>query len=249
MVYNPKNYWEKRLSDGFVLSKVGHIGFSEYYNKWLYKAKIRALKKALSLYRIEIDNKTICDIGCGTGFFVEFYKHLRARDIIGIDITSTSVKNLKLKYPEYNFIKADISSNSVVSKVNRKFDILDIFDVMYHITDDKLFNQAIANIYRLTNPGGFVLITDRFCSKNIQPAEHVKFRSKKTYENVLSKNGFEIITILPLYYLLNRPIFGKFHHSGIKADNLFAPIYYFLDKLFISQKGNLKLIVVKKVKL
>ncbi len=146
MTYNPKTYWEKRLSNGFNLSKVGYIGFNEFYNKYLYKAKIRTLKKALSLYQIDISNKTVCDIGCGTGFFVEFYKQLGARDIVGIDITNISVESLRLKYPKYFFIEEDISSNSVIPKINRKFDILDISDVTYHIMDDELFNKAIMNI-------------------------------------------------------------------------------------------------------
>lgn len=50
MTYEPQSYWQKRLSERFSLSEVGYAGFSEYYNKWLYKAEIRALKKMLSLY-------------------------------------------------------------------------------------------------------------------------------------------------------------------------------------------------------
>jgi len=249
MTYNPKDYWKKRLSSGFSLDKVGYIGFSEYYNKWLYRAKIRVLKRALSLYLIDVRDKTICDVGCGTGFFIEFYKFQGVKDIVGIDITTVSFKNLKQKYPEYNFIEEDISSNSVISKVAEKFDILNVFDVMYHITIDKKYEKAITNISNLTMPNGFIFITDRCGSKDIKPAEHVKFRSKKTYEEVLSKNGFEILTILPIYYLLNRPIFGKFHRLGIKEDNLFAPIYYYLDSFLLPHKrSNLNLIVAKKVK-
>jgi len=249
MTCEPKAYWQKRLSEKFSISGVGYANFSEYYNKWLYKAKIRILKRLLSAYCIAIHNKTICDIGCGTGFFVKFYKHAGAREIFGIDITHISVKSLKLEYPEYNFIEADISSNSVVSKINRKFDVLNIFDVLYHITNDKSFKQAIVNICRLINTNGFVFISDRCGSENIKVAEHVKFRSKKMYEKILTENGFQIITILPLYLFLNRPIFGKCHRLWIKIDNLFAPIYYYLDQTLLSlKKGNLNLIVAKKVK-
>jgi hypothetical protein len=34
MIYNPKDYWEKRLSDKFNLSRVGTLGFSKYYINW-----------------------------------------------------------------------------------------------------------------------------------------------------------------------------------------------------------------------
>lgn len=254
--YNPRDYWEKCLSKRFELSGVGHAGFSEYYNKWLYKAKIRTLKKALLSQQIDIHDKIVCDIGCGTGFFVDFYHFRGAKDIVGVDITSISIKNLKRKYSEYHFIKEDISSSSLVSKINRKFDILNVFDILYHIKENKAFRRAIVNISNLTKNKGVIFISDLCGSKSIDVAEHVEFRSRKIYEITLEENGIEIIAICPLYYLLNRPIFGMIklvglREIGISLDNLFAPIYYCLDGIFLSSKSNknnLNLIVAKKVK-
>ena len=142
----------------------------------------------------------------------------------------------------------------MVPKINRKFDILNVFDVLYHITDDKLFEQAITNICRLTNNNGFILITDLFGSKNINQAEHVKFRSKEAYKTVLEKNSAKLLAIYPLYFFLNRPLFGKIRITilrkiGMKMDNLFVPIYYYLDKIFLAPKrSNLNLIIAKKIK-
>ena len=142
----------------------------------------------------------------------------------------------------------------MVPKINRKFDILNVLDVLYHITDDKLFEQAIINICRLTNNNGFILITDLCRLENISSVEHVKFRSKETYKTALEKNSAKLLEIYPLYFFLNRPLFGKIRimilrKIGTKMDNLFAPIYYYLDKIFLSQKiSNLNLIVGKKIK-
>ena len=253
--YNPKDYWEERLLKRFKLSGVGHFGFSEYYNKWLYKAKIRTFKKALLSQQIDIRNRVVCDIGCGTGFFVDFYKFQGAKDIVGIDITSISIENLKRKYFEYHFIEEDISSYSLVSKINRKFDIINAFDVLYHIKDDKAFKRAIANISGLTKENGLIFISDLYESKkDIDVAKHVKFRNKGIYKAILKENDAEIIAIYPLYYLLNRLIFGRvklvdLQKMGLSLDNLFAPIYYHLDRVLLSPKrNNLNLIVAKKVK-
>lgn len=250
--YNPKDYWERRLRHGFNLSKVGNIGFGKYYNKWLYKAKIRALQEALLTYG-DIYNKAVCDVGCGTGFFIEFYRSQGAREIVGVDITAISIENLKRKYPEYNFIKEDISSPLLVPKINRKFDILNVFDVLYHVTEDKLFEQAITNICSLTSD--VIFITDLFGPRNINIADHVRFRSREIYKQALGKNGAKCLAVYPLYYFLNRPIiFGKFRAMllrkiGIAMDDLFVPIYYYLDKIFLSLKrSNLSLLVAKKVK-
>ena len=184
---------------------------------------------------------------------MDFYSSQKAKDIVGVDITSISIENLKRKYPEYNFIKEDISSFST-TKVDRKFDILNAFDVLYHIVDDKAFEQAIANICRLTNDNGFILITDLFGSKSINVANHVKFRSKEIYKTVFRKNGAKIMAVYPLYHFLNRPIFGEFGSAplrkiGITMDNLFATIYYYLDGLLSSpERSNLNLIIANKVK-
>ena len=247
MTYNPEKYWEERLSRRFNLSGVGYSGFSEYYNKWLYRAKIRALKKALAFYQIDIGNETICDIGCGTGFFVEFYKHLGARNILGIDITSISVENLKPKYPQYNFIRADISSPLLKETIKRQVDIVNIFDVLYHIKNDEAFERAVSNLCDLISNEGFILLSDLCGLEDINVAEHVKFRSKNAYEVILKKRGCKIVKIIPLYYLLNQPIFGKIHYWGIKIDNLLAPIYYYLDGFLLTYKrSNLKLIIAKR---
>ncbi len=228
---------------------MGTLGFSGYYNKFLYKAKIRALKKALSSQQIDIHDKTICDMGCGLGFFVDFYHLQGAKDILGVDITNISIENLKRKYPKYDFVKEDISSSLVVSKINRKFDILNAFDVLFHIKDDKEFRQAVTNISDLTKDNGFIFISDLCGSKSIDVAEHVKFRSRQIYETTLEKNSVRIITVFPIYCLLNRPMFGLINKRGLQIDNLLGSIYYYLDGVFLSPKrSNLNLVVAKKVK-
>jgi 2-polyprenyl-3-methyl-5-hydroxy-6-metoxy-1,4-benzoquinol methylase len=245
MTYKADDYWEKRLADGFNLSKVGDHRFSVKYNKFLYKSKVRAINKALSSHRINLLDSTICDIGVGTGFWVDFYKFHGARSITGVDITDVSVKRNKQKYPEYNFIKADISSSSFLAENNNKFDILNVFDVLYHIKEEKLFNRAISNICQLTRENGYIFISDAFQSDNIDVAEHVEFRSRKNYETILNENNSKIISIYPIYYLLFHP---QKRINRIALDDILAPIYYYLDNFFMSlEKSKLNLMIIKKL--
>ena len=255
MSYIPEKYWNKRLLHNFNLSAVGHIGFNEYYNRWLYKAKIKTLKEVMKSLGLVIYGKTICDIGCGTGFFVDFYHSQRVEEIIGIDITNISIDNLKKKYPQYKFIKGDISSPQLVSTINLSFDILNVFDVLYHIVDDETFIRAITNIVSLTKKNGIIFLSDLAGQNNISVAPHVRFRSKGFYEKILDENNTKIIGIYPLYYFMNQQILGKFKvrffkKIGVKLDNLCVPVYYYLDRLFLSiEKSNLNLIVARKIKL
>ena len=91
MVYDARNYWENRLTKNFSLLGVDHQGFSDTYNKWLYQAKIRSQKKALSCHNIDVQNQTVCDLSCGTGFFVDFYSQTGAENLLGINITHKSI--------------------------------------------------------------------------------------------------------------------------------------------------------------
>jgi len=252
LIYNPENYWKKRLSEDFNLKGVGHIYYNEHYNKWLYKGKIRALKKVLKLFSIDLKNKIICDIGSGMGFFINFYHIHKAKYILGIDITDISIEWLRNNYPEYHFIRNDISKPSLYQKYNSKFDIINVFDVIYHITDDEAFERAIFNIAQLAKKDGFIFITDLFGAQTIQAAEHVKFRDKKTYQVTFKENNLDILCIYPLYYLLNQQIFGKinilgFRRIGKRLDSTFSPLYYFLDNFLLSLKrSNLNLLVATK---
>jgi 2-polyprenyl-3-methyl-5-hydroxy-6-metoxy-1,4-benzoquinol methylase len=253
MTFNAEHYWEDRLSRKFHLSGTGHIAFGRYYNKFLYKAKLKAINKVLQAHNISIHNKTICDIGPGTGFFIDFYHQKGGKSIVGIDLTTISIDYLSKKYPQYQFTKGDISSPSLLEKIRLNFDIINAFDILYHIMDDDDFTAAIVNISRLTNDNGYIFITDALDSKTENLTGHVKCRNKQIYMSTLNENNIHLIATYPLYYLLNRPIFGNteiihLRKIGMRLDNLFAPIFYFLDRFLLSsQRNNLSLLVGQKL--
>jgi 2-polyprenyl-3-methyl-5-hydroxy-6-metoxy-1,4-benzoquinol methylase len=246
--YSPEEYWEDRLKSGFNLSRTGHIAFGEYYNAFLYKAKLRALERALSDQQIDVRDRAICDIGCGTGFFTDFYARRGAKNIVGIDIADTSVEKLSSKYSMYRFIRADVSVAELVATIGETFDIVNVFDILYHIKDDVAWAQAIKNMSDLAVDKGVILISDRFGHKDIDAAAHVKFRSKISYERTLAKNGVEIVATYPMYYLLNRNIsVAGFLFAKGGLDHTLAPLYhllYWLDGYLLSgERNNMNLIV------
>ncbi len=248
MIYEPKSYWEERLRQNFSLKHAGHIGFNLVYNKWLYKAKVRVLENALNDLKINCEGKTVLDIGCGTGFWIEFYKSKVAASIVGVDITSISIKKLKRKYPQFKFYKLDIGDDEI--NIDRKSDIVNVFDVLFHIKDDLKFRKAMSNIARLSRIGSYIFITDLLLDRN--EVEHVTFRSLSTYEEEFKRNSLRLIGVTPIHYLLNRPyIFEGIKLTLLKIkvslDDIMAPIFYYLDKVLLSlERSNLKLIICVK---
>jgi len=242
MKYDPKEYWEIRLKNYPDLRGVGCVGFSETYNKYLYSLKVLALEKALNDYSIIVKGKLILDVGCDTGFFVDYYRKKGAKKIVGIDIAETSISLLRKKYPTYNFFIADISE----VQFEEKFDIVNAFDVLYHITHNNKFKKAIDNISTACAEGGYILITDVFGKEDYMPAEHVHYRSLNTYQKLLYNHGIKIPGIIPMYYLMGRSIY-----LPAFLLNKLCRIFYLVDKILQSKKipngKNLKLLVGYKI--
>ena len=202
--YHPDKYWEKRLSEDFSLGGVGFLGQGIEYNKWLYRARLRALTKLLKKHHIDPCGKRILDIGVGTGFYIDFWKKLGVTCITGLDITQKSISELAVKYPEHNFIKEDISGKVVY--LREKFDIITAFDVLFHIVDEDRFEQAIRNIKSLSHSDSWFLISDNFLGEHKPPAFHENDRTLSRYKKALQANGLQIIEIQPIFYFSSTPI-------------------------------------------
>jgi SAM-dependent methyltransferase len=224
----PKNFWEQRLSNHFDLRGVGHIAFGTTYNNWLYRRKANCLSAALR--NVTLRRREVLDVGCGTGFFVEWYTAKGAR-ITGVDITDISIRVLKEKYGG-DFYVADISDRDLL--IDKQFDIVNVWDVFYHIIDDAAFKQAIDNISRRLRPSGLVVLDD-FLSDTTDNllTTRVKARCLSTYETAFAEHSMEFLQCFPLFNFLDT------HHLGA-CDNRLGWLYYILDQTFCKlSPGNL----------
>lgn len=220
--YRPQEYWQKRLTYNYNLRGVGHIGFNQFYNSWLYRKKRNALRKFF--HGQDLRGKKVLDIGCGTGFFTEWYL-LRGAVVIGMDIAPVAIEKLSKKFPQVYFSLADISS-SLYSPIE-SYDIINIWDVIYHIVDDDGYDIALKNIARSSKKETLLLMTDQFGSPvDCHTAFHVKFRCLRTHEKKLSQIGFRSFKVMPLYKYLNK----SFTNVRFLNNNL-APLFYIMDAL------------------
>lgn len=215
--YNPKHYWDNRLSNAFNLRGVGHFDFSESYNFWLYRRKKRCIESCLR--EIPLKGKYVLDVGCGTGFFVEWYLKQGA-NVFGIDISDVSIRKLK-ELHKAEFFTQDISATDY--QPYRKFDIVNMWDVIYHIVESNHFERALNNVSKSLKESGLFLLTDGFgFPSDVRLADHVQERSLSTYLQIMPEKGFELIRICPLYKTLNKTHFGK-------LDNYLAYFYFLID--------------------
>lgn len=196
--YDPKAYWENRFSKNLDLTTVGHSGLGHVYNSWLYRARFNAMRRALRTLNLDVSRKSLMDIGVGSGAWIPFWQRYRISKIVGLDITSTSIRTLKNKYPQFNFIQGNISKELTFAQ-NEYFDIVTAFDILFHITNDIDFHKAVENISARIRKGGWAIISDSFCNTSWGPFYHEYHRNFDDYARVLNMVSLDIVHIEPIF--------------------------------------------------
>ena len=220
--YRTASYWNRRLMTSFNLRGVGRACFDERYNRWLYRAKRRCLE---SIFRRErLSSSFVLDVGCGTGFFVDWFLR-RGAKVEGLDIARVSVDRLEPRFPAARFTRRDIGATRF--EPLGTFHIVNAWDVLYHIVDDDAFERALTNIAGCCDEGTRLVLTDRLgAAVDERMADHVKFRSLATYDAILERLGFESVRTIPLYRHLNR-----WRPEWDAWNNRSAPVLFALDRL------------------
>jgi len=233
--YDPKTYWEQRLSKRLDISSVGQLGLG-CYNHWLYKARFRSMDRAIEKLRIHLSGKSLVAVGVGSGAWIPFWEKCGVSKIVGFDITSVSVSALRKKYPQFEFFEGDIGSE-LFDFPKDTFDIVTAFDVLFHITDDKSFHNAIFNLSKLAKRDAWVLITDSFGSDSYGPFHHEYHRTYQHYLNELKYAGLQPIHSEPIFFAMTTALcasdiklgkfLSKFIEVTLRIVALIASIRYF----------------------
>lgn len=210
--YQPRQFWEERLSRQFDLRGTGETGLSLAYNEACYALRRHVLTHALTDAGFDPEGRRVLDVGCGTGFFTAYYLSRGAR-VTGLDIAPTSIEQLRHRHPEASFMLGDVSE----VPIEERFDLVNAFDVLYHITDDARWEAAVRHLAAAVLPNGLLVVTDTFAESGGE-ASHNRMRSLGRYRTLLQAEGLEIAALHPTHVLLNREL-GPFrflnHFPGL----------------------------------
>lgn len=214
-----QEYWDKLLSENSSLKSVGWPNWPESYNLILYKKYLKGFEKLINVLQKDFgfslnENIMVFEIGPGSGFYTNYFSMAGIKNYTGADISEESVRKLKEKYPDYKFIRKDITEDDDFINNNKNtFDLICIIDVLLHITDDKKFRNAVKNICSLVKPGGYIIVGDAISIyRRTNHAEGTKF----THD--ISRH---------IDY-----VNGRFEESNTKLQNVFQRYNFFLNKNF-----------------
>lgn len=80
---------------------------------------------------------------------------------------------VKQKYPSNDFIKLDIGQDLLPEDLSaKKFDIRSAFDVLFHMTDDVRYQNAISNISYPLRKDGIFMLTKNFLHNYTVRCQH-----------------------------------------------------------------------------
>jgi len=153
--------------------------------------------------KIRVEGRSVLDVGCGTGFWLHFWKAKGAAEICGIDIARVSIENLRERCAGIVLYHDDIARPGL--ELGKAFDVVGAFDVLYHITDNESWALALANIVRHLKPGGWLLLTDLFLRGGEYRIYHQLSRPLSEYEYHLSRLGVKILARLPVFVCAHYP--------------------------------------------
>jgi ubiquinone/menaquinone biosynthesis C-methylase UbiE len=176
------------------------------------------------LENIDLENKLVADIGCGTGrHWQKIYEKSPAL-LTGFDVSAGMLKQLRIKYPSAN--TRHVTDNLLKGLPDASFDCIISTLTIAHIKD---IHETIASWSRILKVGGDLVITD-FHPAILAKGGKRSFRSgNKTLSvlnyvhpleellKILGENGFGFIKLEEKF--INDEV--RFYYENQHAINVF----------------------------
>jgi SAM-dependent methyltransferase len=205
MAFDPQRYWEDRLAADFSLHGVGYRGLGLRYNEWLYRVRGVVFGRVRRSLPADLSTARILDVGSGTGFYVDRWRHAGAGQVTASDLTAVACEQLRRRFPGVDVRQVDIGE-SVEAFPAGSFDVISAFDVLFHIVDEERYQRAIRSIATWLRPGGSLLCSDNFLHGPVRRGPHQVSRLGADIEQSLLANGLEIVDRRPMFVVMNAPV-------------------------------------------
>ncbi len=135
------------------------------YNRWGIKktaasSDLKNFKNHCKFYLFAsqfVKNKSVADIGCGSGYGCQILKESQAKLVCGADASSSTIQFAKNHFGKY----ANFSVQSITNMKDFNdgmFDISITSEVLEHIKEYNMENEAIKQLKRITKPQGLIII-------------------------------------------------------------------------------------------
>ncbi len=165
-------------------------------------------QKVVLINSLKTEQKTILDIGCGTGDFLAACKN-NAWQITGVE---PNKKAREIAYKKFDIDKKkSILLNEDLEQVlssNKKFDVISMWHVLEHVPNLETY---ISKLKKLLKPGGTIIIAvpnfksfdasyyGKYWAAYDVP-RHLWHFSKKSIQRLFKKQNLEVVETLPMKF-------------------------------------------------
>ena len=165
-----------------------------------YRKKTSVNKCIADFSRPLKPNSSILDVGCGTGYPIDFFLSERGFRITGIDSSAKMIEkaaSLKLKNTEYHV--AELFG----FRTEEKFDAIIAFDCLWHICHDNQ-KYIYGTIASLIKKGGYFIFTHgkkdgEIYGEMMGQTFYYSALDAEEVKKILISEGFEIISFTENY--------------------------------------------------
>ncbi|NLG06618.1 MAG: class I SAM-dependent methyltransferase [Candidatus Pacebacteria bacterium] len=162
---------------------------------WWFLGKRLFASSFLSSINFSDTKSSILDLGCGTGGMTKFLE--RYGKVLGVESNQTSIAFCKK-----NDVQVIESSVEKIPIQKDKFDLITIFDVLYHKDVEEAL--VLKEVRRLLKKDAYLLLSDCalpfFWSAHDEQMMAKKRFTKREIEQLLEKNNFSIVKSSYIYF-------------------------------------------------
>jgi SAM-dependent methyltransferase len=221
--YDPRSFWQGVLSGYPDLRGTGEPGLSLAYNQAMYRIREQVLTRELAREGVKLPGAYVLDAGSGVGFYVSYYLRHGAK-VTGIELTDAGTQLLRDRFPAARIVQGDLSEVDP----GGPYEVVNAWDVLYHITDEEKWERALRRLARAVAPGGTLLLTDVFQPWRGPLAAHNVTRPGSRYAALLAEEGIQVRRMVPTHWFLNRDL-GFF-----KGLNRLPVLLYAADRILLA---------------
>ena len=175
--------------------------YDEICPQWDEYRKKTSVNKCIADFSRRLKpNSSILDVGCGTGYPIDFFLSERGFRITGLDSSAKMIEkaaSLKLKNTEYHV--ADLFG----FRTEEKFDAIIAFDCLWHICHDNQ-KYIYGTIASLIKKGGYFIFTHgkkdgEIYGEMMGQTFYYSALDAEEVKKILISEGFEIISFTENY--------------------------------------------------
>jgi SAM-dependent methyltransferase len=202
--FDARTYWEQRLDEDWSLTGVGFRRMGDRFNQLAYQRRGERFDDLVAEFLPNVHDARVLDVGSGTGFYLDRWRHVGAAEVVGLDLTEAAVGKLRERFPDLTIELGDIT-DGVATLAPESFDVISAMDVLFHIVDHERFARALRSIAALLKPGGVFVWSDLFLHGPEMVDRHIAIRSLYRIEALLDAADLEIVARRPMFFFMNEP--------------------------------------------